>query len=705
MSVDEKVLDFFRKKAEQIVEREYNDEICKIKTSISKRKNQLIDEEKEKLQKEWDYENNSIREEFKLLLEQSFNRHTNEYQKALRLIDSETKSGFILKEDSVLISHINKKNYLIKSEYERACRDIIRNQQNQLRAWKQQKRKERAQFVYKNKLSQEQLKKNLTQENQETFERVFREIEVKRQDILKKKMDSITIQFIKKQKTDMELFHLNWNRNKEDKIYAIIEDTIRRDKERIIGSTGRNLSTEVFDIHTVFQERVNNEWNVHRTKLLNSKLLYIQSMTEANTYKINKKYEVIIENKIKECNENLRIDLKNIESKHTKHYNSIITNYKNGIIKELESQEVKIETFSSQSDYEKLKRDANRGHRNLIRNKQKQLRNITSTTTDLLPEYIKSQLKTFDIQITNEKNRTKNQCEKQIVEIKQFYEECRIKESAEDRAKIEAIEKKKVIAEVDSLEQEWKSSKKEASLLLNKVKYNEHLETKLLQQNQLLLQKEEKISNLKQDIYIKKIKINELTEKVQTQTQELDNLKEEKKFLKKFKEKYLEVQASKKKKKKPTRGVWGRHTIIDEPKTIEDFQEIEKKLLMKSVLKEKGPIFAHVYKCNGIYRDESDLEIIFKANRQDIIHIKYEYKFNTFSIKCFDSKISLPFAFEVNKFFCIKLKIVNKLLSVEIDDGNLGSYDIPDDGLLNQIIIRLISNKSIFYHHFIRGME
>lgn len=705
MSVDEKVLDFFRKKAEQIIEREHRDEIYKIKTNISKRQSQLMDKETKNLEKEWEYENDSIRGEFKLLLEQSLNRHTEEYEKALRLLDSETKSGFIFKEDSVLISHINEKNYLIKSEYDRACRDIIRNQQNKLRAWKQQKRKEKAQFVWKNKLSQEQLKKKLTQENQDTFERVFREIETKRQDILKKAMDSITVQFTQKQKTEIELFQENWNRNKEDKIYAIIEDTIRRDKERIIGSTGRNLSTEVFDIHTVFQERVDNEWNVHRTKLLNSKLLYIESMTEANTYKINKKYEVIIEDKIKKCNDNLRIDLKNIENKYTKHYDSIITNYKNGIIKELESQEVKIETFSSQSDYEKLKRDANRGRRNLIRNRQKQLRNITSATIDLLPEHIKSQLKTFDIQITNEKNRTQSQYEKQIVEIKQFYDECRIKEAVEDRAKIEGIEKKKVITEVDSLEQEWKSSKKEASLLLNKVKYNDHLETKLLEQNQLLSQKEEIISDLKQDIYMKKIKINELTEKVRKQTEELDNLKEEKQFLKKFKEKYLEVQATKKKKKKPTRGVWGRHTIIDEPKTIEDFQEIEKKLLMKSVLREKGPIFAHVYKCNGIYRDESDLEILFKADRQDIINIKYEYKFNTFSIKCFGSKISLPFAFEVNKFFCIKLKIVNKLLSVQIDDGNLGSYDIPDDGLLNQIIIRLKSNKSIFYHHFIRGME
>ena len=213
------------------------------------------------------------------------------------------------------------------------------------------------------------------------------------------------------------------------------------------------------------------------------------------------------------------------------------------------------------------------------------------------------------------------------------------------------------------------------------------------------------IAGLKQQVYIHKTKVNDLKDIIRKQDIELENLKEEREFLKKFKEKYLEVQATKKKKKKPTRGVWGRHNIIEEPKTLEDFQEIEKKLLMKSILREKGPIFAHVYKCNGIYRDESDLEICFKASGKNVITIKYEYQFNTFSIECFKSKISLPFAFEVNKFFCIRLKIVNKLLSVQIGDGNLGSYDVPDDGLLNELVIRLKSNKSVFYHHFIRPME
>ena len=69
-----------------------------------------------------------------------------------------------------------------------------------------------------------------------------------------------------KQRTEIELFNEDWNRLREDKIYSIIEDTIKRDKDKIIGYTGRALSTEVFDIHEVFTERVQNQWNVERAK-------------------------------------------------------------------------------------------------------------------------------------------------------------------------------------------------------------------------------------------------------------------------------------------------------------------------------------------------------------------------------------------------------------------------------------------------------
>lgn len=705
MTVDEKVLSFFRKKAEQLVEREYNDKIYEIKKDIGKRQNKRIDDETKRLRKEWQYENQTLIGEFKNSLESAIKNHSDEFDRSMRLFDQETSNGFLKKSDAELLSAISISTYERKSEYDRACRDIIRNHKTQLRTWTQTRRKEKQQVLSQYKAEEEKIKIQLKKQNQDEYERVFRSIEIQRQDILKKTIDQITNNFTQKQRTEIELFNEDWNRIREDKIYTIIEDTIKRDKDKIIGHTGRELSTEVFDIHEVFTERVQNQWNVERAKRIKTKLQHIPTLVDAAKFKIKKKYETLMETKIQEFNSNLKKKLKIIDNEHTIYIEQIITQYKDSIIKELQDHQIKIDKYANSAELAKLKRDAERSHRTRIRNEQKKLRSIGTNSINNLPSHLISQIETHRIQSENKKNKETDENEKRIFEMKNLYEECKQKEFNEQKTRIELDEKAKVIAAVDATESEWKNSKKEESLLLNKVKYNAHLETKLLENNQLLKQQDEMISGLKQQVHIHKTKITDLKDIIRKQALELENLKEEREFLKKFKEKYLEVQAAKKKKKKPTRGVWSRHTIIEEPKTLEDFQEIEKKLLMKSVLREKGPIFAHVYKCNGIYRDESDLEICFKASGKNVITIKYEHQFNTFSIECFESKISLPFAFEVNKFFCIRLKIVNKLLSVQIGDGNLGSYDVPDDGLLNELVIRLKSNKSVFYHHFIRPME
>ena len=155
-------------------------------------------------------------------------------------------------------------------------------------------------------LSKIQLKK----QNQDEYERVFRSIEIQRQDILKKTIDQITNNFTQKQRTEIELFNEDWNRIREDKIYTIIEDTIKRDKDKIIGHTGRELSTEVFDIHEVFTERVQNQWNVERAKRIKTKLQHIPTLVDAAKFKIKKKYETLMETKIQEFNSNLKKKLK-----------------------------------------------------------------------------------------------------------------------------------------------------------------------------------------------------------------------------------------------------------------------------------------------------------------------------------------------------------------------------------------------------------
>ena len=92
MTVDEKVLSFFRKKAEQLVEREYNDKIYEIKKDIGKRQNKKIDDETKRLRKEWQYENQTLIGEFKNSLESAIKNHSDEFDRSMRLFDQEHKT-------------------------------------------------------------------------------------------------------------------------------------------------------------------------------------------------------------------------------------------------------------------------------------------------------------------------------------------------------------------------------------------------------------------------------------------------------------------------------------------------------------------------------------------------------------------------------------------------------------------------------------
>lgn len=703
--MEQKVLDFFRKKAEQIIEREYHDEIQKIKRSIMKRQSKMSDDETQRLKKEWKNENNILILEFKAKFENNLKRYNNDFNKSIQLFDKQTESGSNHRNEKELIKNLNINNFEKKIYYELACKDAIRNAKSQERKWRQQRRKDKREIILRNNREEQKIRENLQSESSSEYDRVFMKIETKRQDILKERIDIIDKKWTVKQKTEMELFNEEWARTREKKINNIIEDTIKRDKERIIGYTGQ-LSTEVFDIHNVFNERVNNEWDVERSKLINSKKLYISSIIKEITFKINKKYEIIIENKTKEIDKMFETEINTVNTLHEKRIEQMIIDYKKTIINNLEKGKKNIDKYKNRDDYDKFKKDCERSHNSFIRNEKKKLRNIKITSSHLLPENAQNQIKILVNQKKNILIDINNKTTKRHFDMKELYNKCRIEEIVKETTKIEEKENAKVILEVDSLEQAWKSNKKENSLLLNKVKYNAHLETKLLESNQINKQKDEENIYFKMEIQKKENEIIQLKNEITKKDALLKKFEIEMNFLKKFKEKYLEVQDNKKKKKKEkTRGVWGRHNIIEEPKTKNDFQEIEKKLLMKSVLREKGPIFEHIYKCNGIYRDEGNIQIIFKANDKDIISIKYEHEFRTVSFISFGSKISLPFAFDINKFFCITIKIVNSRISVEINNTSMGTYDLLDDTLLTKIIIRVSSNKSLFYHQYIRPLK
>ena len=105
--MEQKVLDFFRKKAEQIIEREYHDEIQKIKRSIMKRQSKMSDDETQRLKKEWKNENNILILEFKAKFENNLKRYNNDFNKSIQLFDKQTESGSNHRNEKELIKNLN----------------------------------------------------------------------------------------------------------------------------------------------------------------------------------------------------------------------------------------------------------------------------------------------------------------------------------------------------------------------------------------------------------------------------------------------------------------------------------------------------------------------------------------------------------------------------------------------------------------------
>ena len=357
-----------------------------------KRQSKMSDDETQRLKKEWKNENNILILEFKAKFENNLKRYNNDFNKSIQLFDKQTESGSNHRNEKELIKNLNINNFEKKIYYELACKDAIRNAKSQERKWRQQRRKDKREIILRNNREKQKIRENLQSESSSEYDRVFMKIETKRQDILKERIDIIDKKWTVKQKTEMELFNEEWARTREKKINNIIEDTIKKDKERIIGYTGQ-LSTEVFDIHNVFNERVNNEWDVERSKLINSKKLYISSIIKEITFKINKKYEIIIENKTKEIDKMFETEINTVNTLHEKRIEQMIIDYKKTIINNLEKGKKNIDKYKNRDDYDKFKKDCERSHNSFIRNEKKKLRNIKITSSHLLPENAQNQIK------------------------------------------------------------------------------------------------------------------------------------------------------------------------------------------------------------------------------------------------------------------------------------------------------------------------
>ncbi len=133
-------------------------------------------------------------------------------------------------------------------------------------------------------------------------------------------------------------------------------------------------------------------------------------------------------------------------------------------------------------------------------------------------------------------------------------------------------------------------------------------------------------------------------------------------------------------------------------------KEMEKKLLMKMTLREKGPLYEHNYICTGIYRKDTTFEILIKAKNKVVIHLKYDYESKFVNLITSDTNISLSCIFEKDTYFEVIFTFNNRNIAININDQALGTYEIYDQ-LLEDIIVRIKSSRSIFYHQYIKFLN
>ena len=448
--------------------------------------------------------------------------------------------------------------------------------------------------------------------------------------------------------------------------------------------------------------------------------LDISRKWETQQKQINQKYDKELEDKLQE------IDI-SIE----KYNNHIIQNYKQSILNTLKISKVELDRndFQTEAEYTKKLRDEERQKQHKLRQMTKKFRKKQT-----IPDTIKKQLEIYKKKKMKEKNNLrKNYQQIKLHAIQQLLQEKNDNIINEVKKLTEKLTNQ-AEQEVDILKESWISKKKEESILLNKVQDNNILEIHIIQLNEQLRTKNSTINELRQ----RTEKLLQEKNKFQTEITKLNKYitqyKKDKDFVDKLKTKYMakenlkekrQEQIIKKEKKEEEKEPQTIVKLIKEPENSmrtltakkknsskvvskigqKNKKEMEKKLLMKMTLREKGPLFEHNYICAGIYRKETDFEILLKAKNKVVIHLKFDYKSNFVNLITSDTNISLSYIFEPDTYYEIIFTFNNNNIAVSINDNTLGSSYKVYDQLLEDIIVRIKSSRSIFYHQYIKFLN
>lgn len=720
--------EYYRKDAEQELKIQYQQEISDIKKNNIGEKERNITNAKQIINDQYIKLQKKTRNDHAEELKKEYVNIEKEFENIVETFDKETDKLTVQISEQKLIQNINANNFDNNEEYQKKVRDIIRNAKGNSRKIKQERRALRRNLI-----------NDIIELKQERKKEVKFEIDDKYNDIYETqtthKNNSIKMKTAKIEKIWQGIFNSNithfdtvWKEKREEKLQSIITQLIQKNKSRIINNSSNTNQSSILNMKKTLNDRLLNEWNMERKKKIQYKLRNIDSSIKELTVtishkwqiqeqQISNKYDMELENKIQEIDNSIKT-----------YDETTIQNYKTSILKNIEISKVEIDRndFQTESEYTKKLRDEERQKQHELRKMRKELRKNKT-----IPDNIKKQLETYKKKSMLEKSniitkykQNKSNAIKNLALDKKNDIDNQIKKLTEKLTK-------KAEQEVDMLKESWISKKKEESILLNKVKDNNLLEIQLIQLNELLRSKNSTIIELREKIQNLSDENNKFKTEIASLNTYINKYKKDKQFVDKLKKKYMEKENLKEKKEEKIiletvkeENEEKTQIIAQQIKETENSlrtirakkkksskiiskveqtnkKEMEKKLLMKMTLREKGPLFEHNYICTGIYRKETNFEILLKAKNIIITHFKFDYLSNFVNIITPNSNISLSCILEPDTYYEIIFTFNNKNVSISVNNNSLGTYPIINQ-ILEDIIVRIKSSKSIFYHQYIK---
>jgi hypothetical protein len=725
--------EYYRKDAEQEVKFKYEQEISDLKKKNKLEKERSIINTKQAINDKYIKKKKQSKNKYAEELDIEYANIEKEFENIIEIFDKETDKLTIPINDQELTGNIKLINYENDEEFKKKIRDTIRNAKGNLRKIKQERRALRRNLI-----------NDIIQLKQEKKFNAQLEIDTKYNDIyeiqISAKNNSLNIKMTKIDRIWDEILKANikrlnseWEKNEEEKIQSIITKLIENNKSRIINSSSKSNQSSILNMTKTLNDRLLTEWNMEKKKKITYKLRNIDSSIKALKLDISRKWKTQEEHINQKYDKELENKLQEIDISIKKYNDATIQNYKTSILNNIKISNIELDRndFETESEYTKKLRDEERQKHHELRKRQKEFRKNKT-----IPDTIKKQLEIYKKKIMEEKYDIKKRYQQIKIHANQKLLQEKNDNIINEVKKLTEKLINKAEQEVDILKESWISKKKEESILLNKVKDNNFLEVQIIQLNEQLRSKNSIITELQQRTEKLLKEKNNFQTEITKLNKYITQYKKDKDFVDKLKTKYMAKENLKEKKTKQIikkeeeeeeeeeKKIQNIAKQIKEPENSlrtltakkknsskvvskvgqKNKKEMEKKLLMKMTLREKGPLFEHNYICTGIYRKETDFEILLKAKNKVIIHLKFDYRSNFINIITTDNNISLSCIFEPDTYYEIIFTFNHQDITVNINDNLLGSYNIHEK-LLEDIIVRIKSTRSIFYHQYIKFLN